>query len=228
MLGEGEKEYTEKEQDLLYITEHFKPYMKGIGEKTVKDFLSKTETKQKKRQDRLLHFVDTLKTLLRNLRSTHKEPISIPALCDYLLQNFLDVKKSADEEYIRRRFSAYSNELASLHALRDIDATVTSDVDQTHVMMTEGVVLSTIHAAKGLEYDYVFIPEVQDGVMPLQKKVIDLSKVPEKQIEKIDESEERRIFYVTMTRAKRCLYFTHVEPSQFISCIFTHKSLKQL
>lgn len=59
-------------------------------------------------------------------------------------------------------------------------------------------VLSTIHSAKGLEYDRVFLMDVCDGVFPAQvpKSKKNLSPNEKKQLE-----EERRLFYVGITRA---------------------------
>lgn len=55
--------------------------------------------------------------------------------------------------------------------------------------------ISTIHSSKGLEYDNVFIIDLIDGEFP-QKSV--LNSFDEKLLE-----EERRLFYVAMTRAKK-------------------------
>ncbi len=57
------------------------------------------------------------------------------------------------------------------------------------------VVLSTLHASKGLEFDTVFLTDVNEGVIPDKKAL-----TPEAL------EEERRLFYVGMTRAKRRLY----------------------
>ena len=60
---------------------------------------------------------------------------------------------------------------------------------------TEGsVVLSTIHSAKGLEWDAVFVVGLEDGLMPSAGADLD---------------EERRVAYVAATRAKRLLALTH-------------------
>ena len=63
----------------------------------------------------------------------------------------------------------------------------------------EGIRLLTMHGAKGLEYDVVYIPDANAGMTP-HKKAITSS----------DKEEERRMFYVAMTRAKQDLrvYFT--------------------
>lgn len=57
------------------------------------------------------------------------------------------------------------------------------------------VVLTTMHSAKGLEYEVVFVPDVNEGVIPHKKAVKDA------EIE-----EERRLFYVALTRAKKYLH----------------------
>ena len=56
------------------------------------------------------------------------------------------------------------------------------------------VTFSTMHSAKGLEYDVVYIIDANEGITPHNKSVLDT-----------DIEEERRMFYVAMTRAKRVL-----------------------
>jgi DNA helicase-2/ATP-dependent DNA helicase PcrA len=58
------------------------------------------------------------------------------------------------------------------------------------------VILSTIHQAKGLEWSYVFLIWCADGMIPLQRALKEPS----------GEEEERRLFYVALTRAKDQLY----------------------
>lgn len=58
-----------------------------------------------------------------------------------------------------------------------------------------GVRILTYHGSKGLEFDYVILPDLNEGIVPHKKAV------SEKQIE-----EERRMFYVAMTRAREKLY----------------------
>ncbi len=62
----------------------------------------------------------------------------------------------------------------------------------------QGVHLMTFHAAKGLEFPVVFIAGAEEGTTPLLRKDSDLE-------------EERRLFYVAMTRAKDILYLTYSE-----------------
>ena len=78
----------------------------------------------------------------------------------------------------------------------------------------EGVNLMTMHAAKGLEFDTVFVIETNEGSCPYKKATAN---------EEIEE--ERRLFYVAMTRAKRKLVISYVKekngkdllPSRFVS-----------
>lgn len=64
------------------------------------------------------------------------------------------------------------------------------------------VKLMTVHASKGLEFLYIFITGLEDGLFP-HKAVSGSDSGREK------EEEERRLFYVALTRAKKKLYLTH-------------------
>ena len=81
----------------------------------------------------------------------------------------------------------------------------------------ESAALMTMHGSKGLEYDTVFIIQGNEGVVPYKKAKT------EDEIE-----EERRLFYVAMTRAKRKLIISYVKekngkeaaPSRFVNELF--------
>ena len=63
----------------------------------------------------------------------------------------------------------------------------------------EGVSLMTMHSSKGLEFKVVYILDANEGVTPHHKAVLDA-----------DLEEERRMFYVAMTRAKDRLHIFYV------------------
>lgn len=79
--------------------------------------------------------------------------------------------------------------------------------------LANGVCVTTMHSAKGLEFDVVFILEANEGMTPYKKAM---------KLEEIEE--ERRMFYVAMTRARHHLHIYEVkeyynkelEPSRFL------------
>jgi len=62
-----------------------------------------------------------------------------------------------------------------------------------------GISLMTLHQAKGLEFDYVWVIGLEEGLLPHSRSVDDLHQL----------EEERRLFYVGITRARIKLYITH-------------------
>jgi DNA helicase-2/ATP-dependent DNA helicase PcrA len=108
------------------------------------------------------------------------------------------------------------------------DASLASDQDS--IMINEdkkekinAVKLMTVHASKGLEFNYVFITGLEDGLFPNRRA--GESKKAE------DAEEERRLFYVALTRAREKLFLSYTNfrtifgsrqinaPSEFISDI---------
>jgi DNA helicase-2/ATP-dependent DNA helicase PcrA len=65
----------------------------------------------------------------------------------------------------------------------------------------EGVKLMTIHQAKGLEFPIVFVVGVEEGILPHARSIDDYFQL----------EEERRLFYVAITRAKEKLYITNAK-----------------
>ncbi|MEI7777162.1 MAG: UvrD-helicase domain-containing protein [bacterium] len=75
--------------------------------------------------------------------------------------------------------------------------------DQDSLMKNEvAVKLMTVHASKGLEFDYVFVSGLEENLFP-HKKLSEDTLSPE------EGEEERRLFYVALTRARKKLYLTY-------------------
>ncbi len=104
------------------------------------------------------------------------------------IDEFLSAAKDFEERYEENSLEDF---LAHVSLLADIDRT-----DETKM---DSVTLMTVHSAKGLEYDTVFITGLEDGIFPIIHQ----------EAENDDEEEERRLFYVAITRAKRMLFITH-------------------
>lgn len=80
------------------------------------------------------------------------------------------------------------------------DAALQSDQDELQAKEEKDAVrLMTVHAAKGLEFPYVFITGLEEGLFPHER--LDDSK--------IDNEEERRLFYVALTRAHKKVWLTY-------------------
>jgi DNA helicase-2/ATP-dependent DNA helicase PcrA len=81
------------------------------------------------------------------------------------------------------------------------DAALASDQDSLdHKDKKDGVRLMTVHASKGLEFKYVFVTGLEQDLFPHKKD----GNASEEERE-----EERRLFYVALTRAKEKLYLSY-------------------
>ena len=79
-------------------------------------------------------------------------------------------------------------------------ALIREDKEEEDDMDSTGVSLLTIHSAKGLEYDTVFVVGLEERLFPHWRSIDAGDKAL---------FEERRLMYVAMTRAERFLYLTH-------------------
>jgi DNA helicase II / ATP-dependent DNA helicase PcrA len=145
------------------------------------------------------------------------------------------LRKALVDEGTPEDYERFQNveELASVAARQDAfpgkegiaaflaEAALASDQDEIDRSERKGVTLMTVHAAKGLEFDTVFVTGMEEGLFPHEGMGN----------EDRDEEEERRLFYVAMTRAKNRLILTLArirkiygsdfmsEPSSFLSDI---------
>ena len=108
--------------------------------------------------------------------------------------------------------SSYEEECAKDvdEGLRDAEFEPTIDEWMQNIMLQTDqdqnddgnrVTLMTVHSAKGVEYDYVYIVGMEEGLFPSNRSIESLS----------DLEEERRLMYVAITRAKRAVMLSYAE-----------------
>lgn len=106
--------------------------------------------------------------------------------------------KSEDKEIINLIHECTRN-LNTLKEFIDYIEEYDSSLENSNVLKDNAINIVTMHGSKGLEYNTVIIPEINEGYIP-SKKTKNISDI----------EEERRVFYVAMTRAKERLYLTYV------------------
>ncbi len=137
----------------------------------------------------------------------------------HLQATYPDAVQRIDDLYQLTAFAAKFSTTEEFLAEMALLTSVGEEADERAGGEEGRVILSTIHQAKGLEWSVVFIPWCAEGMIPLDRALND----PE------GEEEERRLFYVAVTRAKDQLYLCYpvvdyqrgsgympVRPSRFI------------
>ena len=118
---------------------------------------------------------------------------------DYLKENFANYRtRLEDLEQLAAfafQFDSVEDFLTQLALLTNVEA----EDDQNSKSDEEKIRLSTIHQAKGLEFDVVFVIMLCDGLFPSARSMENDE----------GEEEERRLFYVAITRAKNELYLSY-------------------
>ena len=124
---------------------------------------------------------------------------SIIRRTDYM--NFLDDRTpqgEARQENVRELLSvAEEYQENGLDSFLE-EVSLVGGIDDSHTN-GQAVTLMTLHAAKGLEFPVVFIPGMEETILPHSRALYDQSEM----------EEERRLCYVGMTRAKQELYLLH-------------------
>ena len=98
---------------------------------------------------------------------------------------------------IAREFAKKEDFIDYFNLIKEEDA---ENIEQKDDDEINKVRICTIHASKGREWDEVYIPDVNEGNMP-HKRAIGKEEI----------EEERRLFYVAMTRAKEKLWVCYVD-----------------
>lgn len=137
---------------------------------------------------------------------------------DYLKKMGMNANKLETVKLIGSRVESPEKLLERLEELRTIIQEKVSDKDCPFI-------LSTMHASKGLEYDTVYFLDVMDGILP-EKVLANPRTASKEELETYEE--ERRLFYVGVTRAKNQLnVFTTNKPSKFCSELLGKRNLRE-
>lgn len=110
-----------------------------------------------------------------------------------LSQLFSDI-----EEYTNEQIETGAAEMVSLPMFLD-NVSLTTDADNADKVKGPMVTLTTIHSAKGLEFDYVYVVGMEETIFPSSRSLYEESGL----------EEERRLCYVAVTRAAKKLTLSH-------------------
>ncbi len=126
---------------------------------------------------------------------------------DEYVKEFSDYRNISADAYIEildelqeksKQYKTIQDFFIGLEAEKDLILEAYEENKKSFDTKKKGVVLTTMHSSKGLEFDTVFIVGAVEGLIPLAspKNVLELE-------------EERRLFYVGLTRAKNNLYISY-------------------
>lgn len=204
---------------------------RGIGKVTIAKVLHGEITEQTSDKK-----VSGFFTLLKNIRDfAHSHTIT--ETLTYILKESgyeeMLKKEGTDESFERlfniqelvsfaTKYNEYSPEEGIEHFLEEVSLLTDKETKEE-----SAVRLMTIHASKGLEFDYVFITGLEHGLFPSERGTHASQTLEEME-------EERRLFYVALTRARKKLFLSHAElrmifgskqinvPSEFLEDIPEH------
>lgn len=203
---------------------------RGIGKVT---YLKICEGKQDELKGKTKEKVDTFWKMLEEMKK-EIETKAPSEVVKYILKRsgIADDLKAQGDDGMERlenimEFASLATKYDDLEKPEGIlrmleDAALASDQDSLdHKEEKTGVKLMTVHASKGLEFDYVFVTGLEDGLFPHEDMDGDRE----------DAEEERRLFYVALTRAGKKLFLSYAgmrtiygsqqvnRPSEFITDI---------
>ena len=180
---------------------------RGIGTKTIENLTFEANLYNKSIYDTIkegkeLEFKNIIEDIVSNMKD-----LSLTELIDYILDKSgirkeLESENSVDAEIRLENLEEFKSitknfeEEYGLASLEDFLAEISLVADmEEHKDNPNTVTLMTIHSAKGLEFDYVFVVGLEEGIFPHNNSIF------EGNIE-----EERRLCYVAITRASKKLW----------------------
>lgn len=126
--------------------------------------------------------------------------------------NYLEYQRLLSQlDQIQELLKNYNGKIKSEEFFREKEEEAGKNTD--NAKMSRGISVITMHSAKGLEFDHVFLPDINEGVIP-GKTCITTESL----------EEERRLLYVAITRAKNHLHIyctkeRNRKPSSFLKGI---------
>ena len=184
---------------------------RGIGKTTVAKIFSGNESSLTSAiQTKLVNF----RALLEKIEKTSKEK-KLSETISFIIKvvGLEEEWKDSGDDGVARLENAY--ELSNFASKYDhlppeesvlnflTDVALQSDQDEMNDE-EKAVRLMTIHASKGLEFDTVFISGLEDGLFPHQE-------INKEGIAPEEAEEERRLFYVAITRARKKVFLSYAE-----------------
>ncbi|MCI0748181.1 MAG: ATP-dependent helicase [Verrucomicrobia subdivision 3 bacterium] len=117
---------------------------------------------------------------------------------DYLKENYTNYRSRLEDLEQLANFAAQFENTADFLTQLSLLSNVEAEEDKPATRDDEQVRLTTVHQAKGLEFDVVFVIMLCEGLFPSERSTQTLE----------GEEEERRLFYVAVTRARNELYLS--------------------
>ncbi len=166
----------------------------GKAKLTLNEFVRKVERWRKLAESETMEIFTLFETILDE--SGYKAMLEEDHETDRLenLKSLIDDVKEFNKNYPESSLDEYLQQ-------------VTLYGDREETMNQDHIQLMTVHAAKGLEFDTVFVTDMNDGIFPNERAMNEGNRGVE---------EERRLAYVAFTRAKNKLFLTEAGGFSFI------------
>ncbi|KAJ3478605.1 hypothetical protein NLI96_g9642 [Meripilus lineatus] len=156
-----------------------------------RDYLTKTQPDADSRWDNVEELMNFAAECDASVRTSERPALSVKKPDDDT--EWIDGMEEVDQDLVDDESDGLAE--TPLRAFLQATTLSTDTEGQDGDKKKEAVIISTCHAAKGLEWPVVFIPAVEKGVFPSARAE--------------DVEEERRLLYVACTRAQGLLYLTH-------------------
>ena len=188
---------------------------RGIGNVTISNITAKSEENETSMFDAITSGKELLfKNLILELQEICKN-LSLTEMVEVILDKSglreeLEKEKTLENEIRLENLEefksitlSYENEFGEISLMDFLnEISLVSDVTE-HADNTNKVSLMTVHSVKGLEYEYVFLVGIEEGIFPHYNS---LNEGTNEAIE-----EERRLMYVAITRAKKDLWIINAK-----------------